>query len=363
MKVLVAGGGTGGHLMPALAIADALRGARPDLEVVLVGARRGIEADILPRYSYRYYLLELEPLYRGAWWRNLRWLYRVGGVLRAVNRVIDIERPAVVVGTGGYVAGPLLWCAQRRRVPTVLQEANAFPGITTRWLARRARQVHLGFPEAASRIHVGRDTEVFAFGNPIRTQAAATADAAAARQAFGLDPARSCVLVIGGSQGARVLNRALGRALEIGLLTDCSVLWGAGRAHAPALMRLAVAGRVVVRDFFDPIAEAYGASDLVVSRAGAMTVAELCALGKPSVLVPFARAAADHQSHNARALAEAGAAMFLGEADLSPESLAHAITSLLADRSRLASLASHARARGHPDAARESASKILTLIP
>ncbi|HXQ27757.1 MAG TPA: undecaprenyldiphospho-muramoylpentapeptide beta-N-acetylglucosaminyltransferase [Gemmatimonadales bacterium] len=362
MKVLVAGGGTGGHLMPALAIADALRGARRDLEVVLVGARRGIEADLLPRYSYRYYLLELEPLYRGAWWRNLRWVYRVGDVLRAVNRVVDIERPAVVVGTGGYVAGPLLWCAQRRRVPTVLQEANAFPGITTRWLARRARQVHLGFPEAASRIHAGRDTEVFAFGNPIRTQAG-SADAAAARQAFGLDPARSCVFVVGGSQGARVLNGALARALEQGLLSDWSVLWGAGRAHAPALMRLAVAGRVVVRDFFDPIAEAYGASDLVVSRAGAMTVAELCALGKPSVLVPFARAAADHQTSNARALAEAGAAMLLREMDLSPESLAHAITSLLADQSRLASLASHARARGHPDAARDIASKILTLIP
>lgn len=362
MRVLVAGGGTGGHLMPALALADALRDARGDVEVVLVGARRGIEAEILPRYAYRYYLLDVQPLYRGSWWRNVRWPFLAPRVLRAARAVVEAERPRAVVGTGGYAAGPVVWCAQRRGVPTVLQEQNAFPGLTTRLLARRARQVHLGFPEAADRLHVGRETEVCAFGNPIRGAPDAPVDAAQARRVFGLDPARPCVFVFGGSQGARALNQALARALERGLLAEVSILWGTGLAHAATYTPLAAPARAVIRGFFDPIAQAYGASDLVVCRAGAMTVAELCALGKPSVLVPYPNAAADHQTYNARALASAGAAVVLPERELDPETLAHTVLSALRDPPRLASLGERARARGRPDAAQRIASKISTLL-
>jgi UDP-N-acetylglucosamine--N-acetylmuramyl-(pentapeptide) pyrophosphoryl-undecaprenol N-acetylglucosamine transferase len=358
LRVLIAGGGTGGHLMPALALADALtvRG----VEVVLVGARRGIEVDVLPRYPYRYHLLPAEPLYRGAWWRNLRWAVLGPALLRKAAQLLRTERPTAVVGTGGYAAGPIVWYAARRGVPTVLQEQNAFPGITTRLLARRARQVHLGFPEARSRLHVGPRTEVFALGNPIRTPS--SPDRNAARAHLGVDPARPTVLVFGGSQGARALNDALAQALTRGLLERWNVLWGTGRAHAQAFAPFAVPGKVVVRGFFDPIDEAYRASDLVVSRAGAMTVAELCALGRPSVLVPYPRAAADHQAYNASALAQAGAAVVLPEPELTPESLAHAIGSVLDDPTRLASLSASARARGHPDAAREIASRISTLL-
>src|SRR5216117_2159201 len=168
MRVLLAGGGTGGHLMPALALAQALQEARRGIEPVLVGAQRGIEVDVLPRYPFRHHLLPIEPIYRHTWWKNVRWPLILGRAWRAVGRVLDAERPAIVVGTGGYAAGPVVWRAQRRGVPTVLQEQNAFPGLTTRWLARRARQVHLGFPEARDRLRVARDTAVFAFGNPIR---------------------------------------------------------------------------------------------------------------------------------------------------------------------------------------------------
>ncbi|MGH7569719.1 MAG: undecaprenyldiphospho-muramoylpentapeptide beta-N-acetylglucosaminyltransferase [Gemmatimonadales bacterium] len=360
MKILIAGGGTGGHLMPALALARALRELRPDIEPVLAGAARGLEAQVLPRHPFRYHLLPFEPLYRHAWWRNARWLLVAWRVWRAVGRVLAAERPAVVIGTGGYAAGPLVWRAQRAGLPTALQEQNAFPGVATRLLARRARQLHLGFPEAADRLTPGPDTAVFTLGNPIdppRDQG----DADAARRELGLAASRPTVLVFGGSQGARALNLALAAALERGLLGETNVLWGTGEAHHPTFASYEAPGRVVVRGFFDPIPLAYQAADLVVCRSGAMTVAELCAWGKPSVLVPLPSAAADHQTRNARALVDAGAAVALPERDLSPARLARAITELLGDRRRLQLLGDAARSRGRPNAARDIMSNILTL--
>ena len=357
MKILIAGGGTGGHLMPALALARAAADAGH--EPVLVGAERGIEAQILPAHPFRFHLLPLEPIYRRTWWRNLRWPVTLWRVWRAVVRLLDSERPALAIGTGGYAAGPALWFAGRRGIPIVVQEPDAYPGLTTRLLARKARQVHLGFPEARARLRLGPDTEVFSLGNPIAPPAPADRNAALA--SFGLDPARRTVFVFGGSQGARAVNEALAGALKEGRLASVNVLWGTGKAQYEQYAALAQTTRVCVRGFFDPIAPAYTVADLVVSRAGAMTIAELCAWGKPSVMIPLPSAAADHQTFNARALAEAGASVFLPEADLSSQSLAAVVTSLVADPGRLASLASAARGRGHPDAARAIMSKILTL--
>ena len=356
-RILIAGGGTGGHLMPALALARAAAAAGH--EPVLVGAQRGIEAQILPSHPFRYYLLPLEPIYRRTWWRNLRWPVTLWRVWRAAVRLLDVERPALAIGTGGYAAGPALWFAARRGIPIVVQEPDAYPGLTTRLLARKARQVHLGFPEARARLKLGSRTEVFALGNPITPPQ--PAERAAALATFGLDPARPTVFLFGGSQGARALNEALAGALGAGQLASVNVLWGTGTAQYERYAPLARSGGVCIRGFFDPIAPAYAAADLVVCRAGAMTVAELCAWGKPSVLVPLPSAAADHQTFNARALAEAGAAVFLPERELSPSSLAEAIAKLVADRRRLESLAIAARGRGHPDAARAIMSKILTL--
>jgi len=358
VKILIAGGGTGGHLMPALALARAAADAGH--EPVLVGAARGIEAQILPRHPFRFHLLPIEPLYRHAFWRNLRWPVIALRAWRATGRVLAAEKPAIVIGTGGYAAGPLVWRAQRAGIPTALQEQNAFPGLTTRLLARRARQVHLGFPEARPRLRPGARTEVFVLGNPIEPPG--QVDAAAARAEFGLDAGRPTVLVVGGSQGARAINETLARALGRGFLDDVNVLWGTGTSHEARYTPHAVPGRVVVRGFFDPIAPAYAAADLVVARAGAMTVAELCAWGKPSVLVPLPSAAADHQTFNAHALATAGAAVMLVERDLPPDALAHTVTSLARDRTRLDALADAARSRGHPHAARAIMSKVLTLV-
>jgi UDP-N-acetylglucosamine--N-acetylmuramyl-(pentapeptide) pyrophosphoryl-undecaprenol N-acetylglucosamine transferase len=345
--------------MPALALARVA--ADQGHDVVLVGAERGIEAQILPQHPFRFHLLPMEPIYRRAWWRNLRWPVIAVRAWRAAGQVLRDERPAIVVGTGGYAAGPIVWRAQNAHIPTALQEQNAFPGLTQRWLARRARQVHLGFPEARLRLSPGRQTQVFVFGNPITPPGRGAADASAARAEFGLSAERRTVLVFGGSQGARALNETIMRVLQRGQLGDVNLLWGTGTMHVDRYAPLAVPGRVVVRGFFDPIGSAYAAADLVVARAGAMTVSELCAWGKPSVLVPLPTAAADHQTFNARALANAGASVLLLEQQFTAEAFPKTIVPLVHDARQLDALARSARGRGHPNAARTIMQKVLEL--
>jgi len=343
--------------MPALALARVA--ADQGHDVVLVGAARGIEAQILPNHPFKFHLLPMEPIYRRAWWRNVRWPAIAVRAWRAAGEVLREEQPAIVIGTGGYAAGPVVWRAQNARIPTALQEQNAFPGVTQRWLARRANQVHLGFPEARLRLSPGKRTQVFVFGNPITPPAAM--DPALARNEFGLSPDRRTVLIFGGSQGARAINETIARTIQRQMLGDVNLLWGTGAMHLARYASLAIPGRIAVRGFFDPIGAAYAAADLVVARAGAMTVSELCAWGKPSVLIPLPTAAADHQVFNARALANAGASVLLLEREFIPESFSTTVVGLAHDDRRLAALARSARGRGHPNAARTIVAKVLEL--
>lgn len=165
--ILIAGGGTGGHLIPALAIAGAIRERAPQLEPVLIGAIRGVEAQMLPGRGFRFHLLPTEPIYRRAWWRNFRWPLVAGRLLRELRELFDRERPIAVLGTGGYASGPVVWWAARQGIPTAIQEQNAYPGVATRWLGRRVRHIYLGLPEARRLIPVGPHTQVFDTGNPI----------------------------------------------------------------------------------------------------------------------------------------------------------------------------------------------------
>ncbi len=322
MRILIAGGGTGGHLMPALALAEALSRERDDVEPVLVGAARGVEASLLPTRPFRHYLLPAEPIHRRAWWRNFRWPVVLARLLREGARVLDGEQPALAVGTGGYASGPILAQAHRRGIPLALQEQNAYPGIATRWLASRARQIHLGFPEAARHLRPGRETAVHELGNPIEPPPEPRPGREAARAALGVDAEAPAMLVMGGSQGARSINTAVAEALEGGLLEGVTLLWSTGPATFEAFERFHRPPDHMVRPFWDPIAQAYAAVDLVVGRAGAMTTAELCAWGLPSILVPLSSAAAGHQARNAEALAAAGAALHLTDGPIAASVLA-----------------------------------------
>lgn len=337
--------------MPALAIAAGLREARPDLEPVLLGAKRGIEAEILPARDFRFHLLPFEPVYRRQWWKNVRLPLMAVRVLSGLRRVFAQEEPVAVLGTGGYASGPAVWLAARRGIPCAIQEQNAFPGLATRLLSRQVNEVYLGLPEARSRLRFGTSTRVFDTGNPIVPPDPGRRARAQAR--FGLDPAspRPVLLVTGGSQGAVAINDTVAAWLDQGGGADCIVLWATGRGSHARYARLHRPPGVQILDFLDPMADGYAVADLVVARAGMMTGAELCAWGLPAVLIPLPTAAEDHQRHNAVALREAGAAVMLDQRDLSASSFGKVIGELLRDPARRANLAQAARRRGKPDAA------------
>ncbi len=358
--VLIAGGGTGGHLTPALAIAAAIASLTKGFEPVLVGAMRGVEARILPTREFRYHLLPSEPIYRRQWWRNVRWPLLAGRLLRGVDELLEAEHPAAVLGTGGYASGPVVWRAAHAGLPTAIQEQNAYPGLATRWLSKRVRHVYLGLPETRSLLRFGSRTQVFDTGNPIVPPTPEREPEA--REMFGLDGRAPVLLVTGGSQGALAINRAVAGWLDRGGPGQASLIWVTGRGTHAEFARYHRPPQVHVIDFLDPMADGYAVADLVVSRAGMITVAELCAWGLASILIPLPTAADDHQTHNARVLSQAGASLMLAQSELTPERLGDTVKRLLSEDGTRGSMANRARARGKPEAATEIVSNLLTLI-
>jgi UDP-N-acetylglucosamine--N-acetylmuramyl-(pentapeptide) pyrophosphoryl-undecaprenol N-acetylglucosamine transferase len=352
--VLIAGGGTGGHLMPALAIATELRSRGRD--VVLVGATRGVEARLLPSRDFRYHLLASEPIYRRQWWKNFRWPLLALRLFRQVDRVLDQERPALVLGTGGYAAGPVVWRAAARGISTAILEQDAVPGLASRLMARRARHVYLGQPETRARLRTASNTEVFVTGCPIAPPDLSLRPSAPER--FGLDRSQPVVLITGGSQGALALNQVVSDWIGQGGGEGLQLIWATGALSHEKFRPWHRPPAVQVFDFLDPIAPAYAAADLAITRAGMMTIAELCAWGLACILVPLPTAAADHQTRNAAVMAQAGAAVHLPQAVLTADRLDQEVRALLGDRRRREAMAAAARARGKPGATVE----IVTLL-
>ena len=370
-RVLFAGGGTGGHLYPALALAEAFRRKHPGTQVFFVGAQRGVEARVLPERGVPHELLPLEPIRRSRPWEN--WKLVVGSVRSAagLQRIFRDFEPQLVVGTGGYASGPAVAWGIASGVPTAVQEQNSFPGLVTRWVSGRTRQIHLAFPEARAYLHPGPRTEIFDHGNPIRPPDASIAREDA-RAEFDLG-AGTVMLVVGGSQGARAINEALLAALNeiaAGRLPEpppgLEILWATGPAHIDRVRsevaRLEFEAWVHPIGYISNMPHALAAADFAVSRAGAMALAELCAWGLPSILVPLPTAAANHQHHNARALADAGAAVALPETDLTADRLWEEVRRLTADSGLRVQIASHARDRGRPHAADRIVDDLCKLL-
>ncbi|MFN0177341.1 MAG: UDP-N-acetylglucosamine--N-acetylmuramyl-(pentapeptide) pyrophosphoryl-undecaprenol N-acetylglucosamine transferase [Gemmatimonadales bacterium] len=351
VRLLIAGGGTGGHLMPALAIADAVRALGTGWQVSLVGAERGVEATLLPRRDFPYTLLPFEPIYRRQWWKNLRWPVLAVRIWRETARLLDRERPDLVLGTGGYASGPVVWLAARRRVRTAILEQDAFPGLVTRWLAGRVDHLYLGAPEAERHLRPGRTTRVIVTGSPIAVPTPERRAQAAVR--LGLVPGRPVVLIMGGSQGSLAINELVASWLARDgdrLAERVHLIWASGRGTWERFQRWHRPPAVHVVDFLDPVADGYAVADLVVGRAGMMTLAEVCAWGIPSVLIPLPTAAADHQSKNAAAAAADGAAVHLPQAGLDVARFAEVVLGTVENQATLAALRSAAIRRGKPAA-------------
>ena len=370
-RVLFAGGGTGGHLYPALALGDAFKRLDPASEVMFVGARRGVEARVLPEKGVPHVLLPLEPIRRQKPWENWRLVPAMIGSAAGLRSVFRSFRPNLVMGTGGYASGPAVAWGVMSGVPTALQEQNSYPGFVTRRMSGRVWQLHLAFPEARRYLKPGKRTEVFEHGNPINPPDLSL-DRAAARARFGLAEGTVC-LVTGGSQGARSVNEALLGALRgvaDGRLpappAGFQILWATGPGtHAMVMEKMAQVGNpawVHVLPYIQDMPGALASADFSIARAGAMTLAELCAWGIPSILVPFPHAAANHQYHNAVALADAKAAVMVEEKELGSERLWTEVLALAASSEHRATIAERARERGRPNAADLIVAELAKLV-
>ncbi len=376
------GGGTGGHLYPALALAEALGELRPDIRTFFVGAERGLEARVLPERGVDHLLVPVEGLRRGSLLGNLKPLARLVRALIQVAGAFRARRPRLVVVTGGYAGGPAGIMAALMRVHLVLQEQNAVPGITTRTLAHFAREIHLAFPEAAEHLPRRARKRARISGNPVRPPREIQREEAAA--AFGLDSSRPVVLVVGGSQGSKALNRAMMEVVTgvidgtLGSLRngdsdlprpspDVQLLWSTGPAHLDGIQgeleSLGSPEWVRAVGYIQEMPLALGLARLAVSRAGAMATSEFLAWGVPSVLIPLPTSAADHQRRNAEALTEAGAAFTVEEEGLEGRVLWAWIARIAGDPRTREAMARAARERGRPKAAREIALALDAYLP
>jgi UDP-N-acetylglucosamine--N-acetylmuramyl-(pentapeptide) pyrophosphoryl-undecaprenol N-acetylglucosamine transferase len=351
--ILIAGGGTGGHVFPALAVADALRHAA-DVQIVFAGTARGLETKIVPEHGHRLELLQVIPMKGGGAARAMRGaLVAARETVRAASLVKRVA-PQVVLSVGGYAAGPVSLAAAVRGVPLAILEPNSVPGLANRMLAPIAKRAYVAWGEAASRFRQGT---VRLFGVPLR--------AGFAPHAY-VPHGTARVLVMGGSQGAAALNERLPLALaEVArAVPSLEVVHQSGRdregAVREAYARTGLA-RVNVVPFLERVAEEIALADVVVARAGAVTLAEIAAIGRASVLVPFPFAADDHQAKNAIALARDGAAVCVRQDEADPRRLAHDIAALLLDDGRRTRMADQARTFGRPMAAREVATDLLAL--
>jgi len=360
MRLLVAGGGTGGHLFPGLALVEEVKTRHPRNDVLFVGSARGIEAREVPKAGYPLQIIDVGPLKRMGVTGLIRGLLRVPRAFWQSVRILRQFDPDVVIGVGGYSSGPVLLAAWLMRKPTAIQEQNALPGFTNRTLGRFVDAIFIAFPQAEAKFPA-RKTHLL--GNPIRR--------AFLDNYLHTKPAsdRLSIFVTGGSQGAHVLNLRLAEALEVlapQIGPRLQVLHQTGVKDQPEMAaryaKLESTGlQAQAVAFIDDMPRAYAGADLLVCRAGATTIAELTVCKKPAILVPFPFAADDHQTVNARSMVEAGAAVLLPEKDLTAQKLAGEIRTLEADRNRLGRMSRASGVLGRPEAAREIADVCVSL--
>jgi UDP-N-acetylglucosamine--N-acetylmuramyl-(pentapeptide) pyrophosphoryl-undecaprenol N-acetylglucosamine transferase len=359
--LLIAGGGTGGHIYPAIAIAREWISRESSRRVVFVGTQRGLETQIVPKAGFPLEFISVGGLKGKGLLETLRNFLRLPvGLLQAWG-ILARQRPCAVLGVGGYASGPVLVAAKLRGIPSIIHEQNAFPGVTNRALAKFASAVAVAFADAATRL--GRSDAVVT-GNPVRREFFEAAE----RAARGADPGRRRrLLVFGGSQGSRVLNDAVSSALLFlaRMKDSLDIVHQTGPAELEkvrAAYRSSAFPDARVVAYLDPIAEEIAAADLVVCRAGAMTVGELAAVGRPAIFVPFAAATNNHQELNARVVERAGGAVVITEPELTPERLAAAISEVLNDPVRAARMGAAAKTLATPGATKKIVDTIEKII-
>lgn len=363
MRVIVTGGGTGGHIYPALAIAQGIKQQYPGADILYVGTAAGLEADIVPQAGYPFKKISVSSGFaRKLAVKNIKVFWQAGQGILEAQKIVRQFKPDIVIGTGGYVCGPVVLAAVINKIPTLIHEQNALPGITNKLLSRFVSRVAVTFEDSITRFPP--KTRIHLTGLPVRPEIF-TVDKEQAYARLNLQRDKQTLLVFGGSRGARKINTAM---LEV--LKQAKDSWqivhvtGKGeyqqylRQVREAGIALDNTGNINVIPYLYNMPDALAVADLVVCRAGATTLAELTALGLPSILIPYPYAAENHQEYNARALADRGAAIMIKDSQLTGELLLNHIDNLFSQPQRLAEMAEKSAALGRPQALTE----ILTLI-
>lgn len=369
MRVLMTGGGTGGHVYPALAIADTIRRNCPDAEIAFVGTEKGLESRLVPNAGYRMYPIRIQGLQRALTLSNIKTVYLTLTSPAQAKQVIMDFRPDLVIGTGGYVCWPLLWAAAGRGIPCVLHESNAEPGLAVKMLKRRTDLMLTNFEETASKMKAGKKQRIVSVGNPTRLSCS-TVSRAQARAALGISDDRFVVLSFGGSLGAPAINRAaLAVARQEAARQEKLVqIMATGMQKYEAILQELegedpdVRARLTVKDYIDDMPTYMAAADAVICRAGAMTLTELARMQKPAILIPYPDATNQHQYKNAKVLADAGAAVLIQEGAEMEEQVCRAILRMARDRAYCETMSRQIAAFAAVDTERRVYEEIIALL-
>lgn len=357
-KILIAGGGTGGHVFPGIAIAQELQRVYSNIQVEFVGTKNGAESKLVPTYHFKLNEIEVAGFNRSNWKENLTFPIKLGKGIYQSKKLLDAFQPDAVIATGGYVSGPVTQLAQWKKIKTYVQEQNAVPGFTTKKLARKANKIFLTYDYSKQFFEQGIQANILVLGNPVR-QSLSEGNKNEAATFFQLEKNRSTILVIGGSLGARSINQSVYDQLENWVNLGHQVIWQTGKTDKefPELKEN-ISKYVYRQPFINEMNLAYSLADLIVSRAGATTLAEITFCGKPSILVPFPFAADDHQSKNAEAMKSAGASVIIKDDQLK-QRLGNIVNQMMLDKNLLDNMSLAARKLAKPNAAKEIVENIL----
>lgn len=362
-RIIVSGGGTGGHIFPALSIADAIKRKYPAAKILFVGADNRMEMQRVPDAGYEIVGLPIAGFDRKNLLKNIKVLWLILKSQRMAKKIIKDFAPQVAVGVGGYASGPTLKMAASMNIPTLIQEQNSYAGVTNKILAKKAKVICVAY-DGMERFFPHEKIKLT--GNPVRKSLIdMRSNRSEALRGMGIEEGKKCVLIVGGSLGARSINESIVAQLElIKANSDIQFIWQTGKLYFEEMkQRVATAGKpenLTITDFVSNMAEALSAADLVVSRAGAGSISEFALLGKAVILVPSPNVSEDHQTKNAMALVEKDAAIYVADANAKEELVAKAIETVR-DESKIASLEENIEKMGRPNAAEEIAEEVMML--
>lgn len=358
MKVLISGGGTGGHIYPAIAIANEIKERYPAAEFLFVGAKNRMEMEKVPNAGYNIKGLWISGIQRKLTLDNLSFPFKLISSIWFSKKIVKDFKPDVVIGTGGFASGPILFVASNKGIPTLIQEQNSYPGITNRFLSKKANSICVAY-DSLERFFPKH--KIVITGNPVR-QNLLTVDRKeeAGADFFKLDPTKKTLLVIGGSLGARAINKLIANSVDYFIKEGIQVIWQSGKFYAEEYKVYNKKQGIQTHAFLSKMDLAYAAADIIISRAGASSISELCIVGKPTIFIPSPNVSEDHQTKNAMFLVKNDAALMLKETEL--ESFQDKFTNLILDEKLQAELSSNIKVLALPDATKTIVDQVDKLL-